>query len=901
MDELRTPQLIPDPSPVRLRTQRFTATGDIRLLTDQAAEDEATELLEAVLQESFRGDIIAYFHLRALHEVATLYWLRLLMADGSARDEVLAVAPVADVTPTAVPAPLLRALAAGASPGGGPQVGLWIDLAGRLVRDPALGDRLGLLGATIILQVGVVLSPADEDQLRCLGYLVTTLKTLHRLRPDPVALQLAIEVAGNAVARSTPADPDHAEHLGGLADVLRLSFEDTGDIARLTEAIRIQRLAVAAMPAANDRRIALANNLGSLLRLRHDATGDSSASAEDAAIFRDLAGRVPPGHEDYDRVLSNYGEALMRRPDGDENALDEAIELARTSLRRAKIGTAGWANAAEALSNRLVRRSRRTGSEAELDEAIGLARQVAAGHGDDAGFGPSALINSLLLRYDRGADPGVLDEAIGVARRAVRDTGIEISRVDHLLVLGKLLNNKYFDHGRPDDATEAIDVLRQVRSSPAASIPERVESAWLSANLCVSHRDPEGAADDFAAAVELLGLLADKALLIPDRERHLRKFLTLPTTAATAALTAGRVERAAELVERGRGALFENPAAMTAAEMAAVAAAGPIVIPLLGPDRSDALIVTAGGIRHVPLPTLTWDLFRQHALALALGPPAPDGQGAIFDGLAWLWDAVAEPVLDELGFLAPAAQPRRMWWCSAGALGLLPLHAAGLRGRPGVLDLTISSYAPTVRSLRGSVPFRPSAADRALLVGLPSTPGMGDLPGVERELAMLAGQLPHGRLLRGAGATRAAVLAALPDFDIAHFACHGGIDMNRSGEGFLVLHDGPLGLSAIAESRRRTPALAYLSACSTASMRLDLPEESLSLAAAFRLAGFTEVVGTRWPIADHTALQVTQRFYAELLGGRVPAAQALRSATLVLREQYPAEPARWAPYMHVGP
>nr|WP_170317340.1 CHAT domain-containing protein [Acrocarpospora corrugata] len=76
--------------------------------------------------------------------------------------------------------------------------------------------------------------------------------------------------------------------------------------------------------------------------------------------------------------------------------------------------------------------------------------------------------------------------------------------------------------------------------------------------------------------------------------------------------------------------------------------------------------------------------------------------------LGWLWDAVAEPILDHLGAVEPLrgdASDRRIWWCPSGLLSFLPLHADGYHAtrddrRPRtVLDRVISSYAPTVRTL----------------------------------------------------------------------------------------------------------------------------------------------------------------------------------------------------------
>ena len=52
----------------------------------------------------------------------------------------------------------------------------------------------------------------------------------------------------------------------------------------------------------------------------------------------------------------------------------------------------------------------------------------------------------------------------------------------------------------------------------------------------------------------------------------------------------------------------------------------------------------------------------------------------ISDVLEWLWDTIAEPILQKLEFLAPPADDS-LWpkivWCPTGLLTYLPIHAAG--------------------------------------------------------------------------------------------------------------------------------------------------------------------------------------------------------------------------------
>ncbi len=94
--------------------------------------------------------------------------------------------------------------------------------------------------------------------------------------------------------------------------------------------------------------------------------------------------------------------------------------------------------------------------------------------------------------------------------------------------------------------------------------------------------------------------------------------------------------------------------------------------------------------------------------------------------LVWLWDTVAEPVLDLLLPDGPAAGDPlpRLWWSPGSLLGFLPLHASGRHTRTAtVLDRTISSYTPAVRALRHARAARGlvSGDRRVLAVAMPET------------------------------------------------------------------------------------------------------------------------------------------------------------------------------------
>ncbi|QFG24608.1 CHAT domain-containing protein [Actinomadura sp. WMMB 499] len=349
------------------------------------------------------------------------------------------------------------------------------------------------------------------------------------------------------------------------------------------------------------------------------------------------------------------------------------------------------------------------------------------------------------------------------------------------------------------------------------------------------------------------------------------------------------------------------------------------VVVNVGRARCDALLVRDGTVRSIPLPALTVAGVAERTARYlrAVGARAPDAapdaapdeggtEDVLAETLAWLWEAVAEPVLDALGITGPpagpsAGPPPRVWWCPTGLLTLLPLHAAGIHGEPGrsVIDRAVSSYTPTLRALGAAPAARPLAPARMLVVAMPHTPGQDVLPGAARERALLEEYFPGAHTpLEGAAATRAAVADALAGHRWAHFCTHGEQNLDRPAEGGLLLADGALTVADIA-ARAHGGEFAFLSACKTATGGTALPDEAVTLAAALQYTGYRHVVATLWSVPDGAALWVVDSVYEGLTGTGAfrpgDAAAALHAATRELRAASSPDLAGWVPFAHFGP
>jgi len=182
---------------------------------------------------------------------------------------------------------------------------------------------------------------------------------------------------------------------------------------------------------------------------------------------------------------------------------------------------------------------------------------------------------------------------------------------------------------------------------------------------------------------------------------------------------------------------------------------------LVGPDaivvfnvsdiRSDPIIVHKNHISSLNLALITPSELRSYTrrlLRAVVKMKTREGGLELSKVLEWLWDVAVRAILDCLGFVqTPADNQRwpRIWWVGSGFLNIFPIHSAGyhhdtISGKC-TIDRVISSYAPTIKALayarEREALARPLSEQKALLVGMPQTPGMKPLPFVESEFQRL--------------------------------------------------------------------------------------------------------------------------------------------------------------------
>ena len=355
------------------------------------------------------------------------------------------------------------------------------------------------------------------------------------------------------------------------------------------------------------------------------------------------------------------------------------------------------------------------------------------------------------------------------------------------------------------------------------------------------------------------------------------------------------------------------------------AAQGPVVIINTSQYRGDAIIISSTTVMSLPLVGFDHDECCTQAgnfqSAFKSGPEnATTGYKA---SLKWLWEVVAEPVLDKLGFTQGGQDLPRIWWLMNFS-HLLPIHAAGdhdhaLRsGEPcTVIDRTISSYIPTLRALDHarktaaafSSAVRTDHHKTALLVKMPTTLDDKELTNVSTEVSSVERIIQDRFQVTSLDRPkRNSVLPLLATSSMAHFACHGTANLNDPSLSQLKLQDwksAPLDVRTLLGSSLKTLQFVYLSACETAASKvLKLREECIHPSAAFQMAGVPYIVATLWNAEDNFSVEIAKDFYVSLIDGQEEvdfgqSAKALHSGVFKARGRG-VDVLLWGAFIHVG-
>ncbi|MEU3615666.1 CHAT domain-containing protein [Streptomyces sp. NPDC006872] len=386
------------------------------------------------------------------------------------------------------------------------------------------------------------------------------------LTDDPADLESAIARL-RAALDVFGADEGSAENATAAASVLAVQLarrhERTGDAADLDQAIELQRDAVGHACPDSLNLAALHGSLGQNLLQRfvdrHDL-GDLDRCVDH--LQRALA-VLPPHSSNFPVLLSSLSSAQRARYEhtGHRPHLHEAVETQRAAVAACPPGGSQrrFLLGGLALLLRLRHDAEGVGT-ADLDEAVGLLRQVLALWPGDSGNGRITLLElaeALRSRAEARGDDADLAECVEVLRTLVAGYPADHpAQISPRTALAEALHELFLATGDERLLAEAFDVARASVEVRTAPVGERLSARGTLGQVCGTRHDWEAARHWLTEAVRLLPRLAARDLDRTDQQYVLAREHGLAAEAAAYALEAGHPEQALEVLEHGRGVLL---------------------------------------------------------------------------------------------------------------------------------------------------------------------------------------------------------------------------------------------------------------------------------------------------------------------------------------------------------
>lgn len=692
------------------------------------------------------------------------------------------------------------------------------------------------------------------------------------------AADSAANVAGHALAlEGTPLPPDVVRDHGAIS---RSWLYDAVRAAPSAERVRALRPLAVALDAQADRPV-LAAYVDAVARKRfarraplaksyaaaidHYPTGAAAeawlttlaAAGDDAddillgayylcyhhmAHLADYQRLARASGDPWFAVLALQFNAAAEEARGDLAAVERDTQAA-LDLASARGLEFRWLRVAYGWSQTLVVQTRLRQAELLARQGLQRARRNDLGYERDFVV---TLVEWAERRGDDGLLAAYLDESVQLAsNRCIAER--------HAAELRAMVAHREL---RFTDARRWLDAVPTCEGAPRFSII----GAALSADLQRVDQSPIDRATLEATLTALehdpLTTAADKAHLQVVGARSLAHF---DRAAATGQLRAALAAAAA----LPRNDLFARGARANAySELTFIAAAD---------GRWDDAIAAVAGHLELPAPArcmvaVALDDERQVAVVR-------DEQGRAFGQLGrrrTVMPPPAELVPDEL-------RARVKGCAELHVLALPPLN-----GRPNLLPVELAwSYGAGTPASSSAVAS--AAPPRRLIVTEVTPPPSLTLPPLQPYTAPPGQSAGLDRILRGAQATPARVLAELPEADEIELDVHGLIDLGVSDASMLVLSadaQGRWALTAndLAQLHLTRAPLVILGACNAAT-RAAAMHDAWSLPQAFVAAGARAVFGSAAPIPDVGSGRFFDDVQARIHAGSTPAI-ALRDARM---------------------
>jgi len=396
-----------------------------------------------------------------------------------------------------------------------------------------------------------------------LNWLGIALHRRYQRTGDPASLTEAVACGREAV--SILQEPEHRPaFLSNLAGTLTDVFEVFGRLSDLEESIAQVREALNLASPGSADWASYQHTLGNALRRRYDRLVEIADLDESIVRSRAAVDALPSGHPSLASFESTLSARLRVRSErlGTPSDLDEAISIGRRAVGSIPLTHPGRAECLSTLFGALRARFEHAGSPADLDEAISVGRQaVDITPAGEAGL-PRRLSNlatGLWIRFTRTGDDPDLEEALELGRQALQITPAgHPDRAGFLYAQGRMLRVRFDNRGLAQDAAAAIQSWREATRAQAAHTHSRVEAGVHWGRLAAAMGNWPEAVRGYAAAVDLVPLLAWRGAGRDSREHMLADWPTLACDAAASAIQAHQPQLGLRLLEQGRGVLWSD-------------------------------------------------------------------------------------------------------------------------------------------------------------------------------------------------------------------------------------------------------------------------------------------------------------------------------------------------------
>ncbi|GEA89051.1 CHAT domain-containing protein [Cellulomonas cellasea] len=687
---------------------------------------------------------------------------------------------------------------------------------------------------------------------------------------DQAALDRILRAADDLLPSADPSSTFEADILLVSSRACRLAFEWSDEVRYLHRALAdYQQLLTHGDLTPNVAALARAN-YANALRAEYEVTGGveslEEACEQLTAALDLLAGRPAEAL----KQSANLAKVLARRFEamGDVADLRAAIRLHEEVVEAGSLGEHTLRVESKAnLGTALLTLGRRT-HDARATES-GLATLAAALSEIEEVQDPGLVLAMGVLLGEHHLSTGRPDLAAGALRRAL----LALDQAD-VLSTGSSSRHRLLRRGAHAVQLAALALVRTGHPEDAVLVIEQGRARAVADALKLD----VAAVDDLAASgsLQLASAYASTA-------RELR--------AASHRLTGPQPERAVAEIRAHRGRLdaltrsirevegFEDFARpVDGATIRRAAGAAPLVYGCVTDFGSALLIVSGdGSVDVLDLPKLKHATVERLASEYLGALASLRGEHGVLDDVADVEKRWAD-ALDTLTRWMGAAFMTRLCAVLAerhvtravlllpGWLNLLPVSAARLStGERTAVDALAWCYAPSAAALAGASAVAASSTARsAVLVGDPESSGVEPLASAAAEVDGARAAFSRTTVLRGSQATRDAVRGSLSLHDVAHFACHGLTDRaDPLRSALLLAGDEQLTLGDLLHHRVSRMRLCVLSACDTAVVGEQAPDEYVSLPTGLVQAGAAGVIAAQWPVWDVAAAVLSIRLYAE--------------------------------------